>query len=407
LPPHPSSTLWPLSFVLALGCAAPEVLPAAHAGEAVVPERERLAPPERHAPEPVQLELIADFNPPRPEPSAPLDAPGPRWDAALGGLSGLYYDRSSSTLYAVSDLPRRFEPRLYTFSVELTDTSLHLEPKSVQFFREREPSGRLEGLDAESIAGDGRGVFYIGTENGFERPKQTVPRILRVQADDLLVTGELTLPEAYLPSPDAPPRGTRSNLAFEGLALSPSKRWLAAMVESSLEQDGEPATFEHGASVRLLLWDLTAPGDPTEYFYPIEPIPRPSTGTPIGGVNGVSELIFVGERRLLVLERAYVPLAEGHGPNTLRIYEVAMPDEPTPPGGPPRQLSKRLVLDLDDIVPKLDPGARLLDNAEGMTIGPDLPSGEASLLLVTDDNFRTEQRTVFLAFRIRGAGVER
>jgi hypothetical protein len=393
--------------LLALGCAAPEVRTSVARGtEATLPERESVAAHAIEAPGPVELEFVDDYNPPRPPPDQTIDAPGARWDSALGGLSGLHYDHRSSTLYAVSDLPRRFEPRLYTFAVELTDTSLRLAPTSVQFFRERVPSGLLDGLDAESIAGDGRGVFYVGTENDPDRPNQTVPRILRVQADGM-VTGALRLPEAYLPLPDAAPRGTRTNRAFEGLASSPSGRWLAAIIESSLQQDGEEASFEHGAVVRLLRWDMSAPGVPAEYFYPIEPLPRPSMGTPTGGNNGVSELVWLDDRRLLVLERAYVPLAEGQGPNTIRIYEVAIADELAPPDGSPRLLSKRLVLDLDDIVPKLEPDARRLDNMEGMTLGPDLPSGDQSLLLVTDDNFLAVQRTVFLAFRFRSGRPER
>lgn len=394
----------PVSFRLALlvsglsSCAAPELQPAATSAPDL-PPREPAAAPAVVAPS-LRLEFVDDFNPPRPADTEALDAPGVRWDAALGGLSGLHYDRASATLYAVSDLNRRFEPRMYTFHVELTESSLHVAPKAVHFFREATPSGWLDGFDAESLTGDGRGAFYLGTENLIERPNQAVPRILRLRGDGLLMS-PLTLPEAYLPAPDGAPRGTRSNQAFEGLSLSPSGRWLTAIVESSLEQDGDEATFEHGASVRLVRWDMTRGGDPAEYFYPIEPIERPLRGTPTGGNNGVSELLSLDERRLLVLERAYVPLEEGQGPSTIRIFEATLP-EALPPPVPPPMLQKRLVLDLDDIVPRLEPGAQSLDNVEGMTLGPELPSGDASLLLVTDDNFRAQQRTVFLAFRARG-----
>jgi hypothetical protein len=365
-------------------------------------------PPARDAPaarsvaaQPSRLELIDDFNPPKPAPAETIDAPGARWDAALGGLSGLSYDRASTTLYAISDSSHRFQPRLYAFDVELTQSSLRVTPKAVHFLREGAPTGLLEDLDAESITGDGHGGFYVGTENGFDRPHQPVPRILRLQGDGL-VTGTLTLPEAYLPGAEPAARGTRSNLAFEGIALSPGGRWLTAIVESTLQQDGDEPSFEHGAPVRLLRWDLTAHDPPVEYFYPVEPIPRPPRGTPTGGGNGVSELVSLDDQRLLVLERAYVPLAESQGPNTIRIFETTLSSEPARPGAPPRLLSKRLVLDLDAIVPKLEPGKQSLDNLEGMTLGPELPSGEKSLLLVSDDNFGANQRTVFLAFRVLG-----
>jgi hypothetical protein len=354
---------------------------------------------------PLSLELVADFNAPRPAPGETIETPGVRWDEALGGLSGLHYDRPSATLYAVSDFRRRFAPRIYTFHIDLTESSLAVSPTSVVFYHEATPSGLLEDLDAESITGDGHAGFFVGTENGFDRPKQAVPRILRVQQNGLL-TDALKLPDAYLPPADGAPRGTRSNLAFEGLALSPSGRWLTAIAEAPLHQDGDEPDFEHGARVRLLRWDLTTHADPAEYFYPVEPMTRPRHGTPTGGNNGVSELVSLDDRRLLVLERAYVPLAEGQGPSTVRIFEAVLPAEPPQPGPLPPTLAKRLVLDLDAIVSELEPGAQSLDNLEGMALGPTLPSGEPSLLLVSDDNFRAEQRTMFLAFRVRGLNDE-
>ena len=39
-----------------------------------------------------------------------------------------------------------------------------------------------------------------------------------------------------------------------------------------------------------------------------------------------------------------------------------------------------------------------LDNVEGMTIGPDLPDGRRSLVLVSDNNFAAGQFTQFLLF---------
>ena len=353
------------------------------------------------AAEPISLELVDDYNPPRPPPDEAITEPGARWDAALGGLSGLHYQRESATLYAISDVSPRFPPRIYAFDVALTEGSLDVSPRAVLRLRGPAPARLLEELDAESITGDGSGGFYVGTEGGIDRPAQPLPSILRLQQDGL-IAGALALPEAYLPSTDGEPRGTRTNRAFEGVASSPSGRWLTAIVESPLHQDGPDADFEHGGWVRLLRWDLASPGDPAEYLYPIEPLPRPARGTPAGGNNGVSELVSLDDRRLLVLERAYVPLAEGQGPNTIRIFEVTLPDAPAPAGSPPVQLPKRLVLDLDDIVPRLEPGQQSLDNMEGMTVGPELRDGTGTLLLVTDDNFRAEQRTVFLAFRLRG-----
>ena len=64
-------------------------------------------------------------------------------------------------------------------------------------------------------------------------------------------------------------------------------------------------------------------------------------------------------------------------------------------------VSKTLLLDLSKM-PGLSPDlAPSLDNFEGMTFGPALAGGNASLLLVSDDNFSKSQRTWFLLFAIK------
>ena len=58
-----------------------------------------------------------------------------------------------------------------------------------------------------------------------------------------------------------------------------------------------------------------------------------------------------------------------------------------------KPVQKKLLLDLR----KLD---LLLDNIEGLTLGPTLPDGQRSLILVSDNNFQPVQRTQILAFRL-------
>ena len=54
---------------------------------------------------------------------------------------------------------------------------------------------------------------------------------------------------------------------------------------------------------------------------------------------------------------------------------------------------KTLLLNLDALgIP--------LDNVEGMTLGPKLPDGRQSLVLVSDNNFAASQFTQFLLFAI-------
>jgi 3-phytase len=58
-------------------------------------------------------------------------------------------------------------------------------------------------------------------------------------------------------------------------------------------------------------------------------------------------------------------------------------------------MRKKLVADFDTL------GLSAVDNTEGMTWGPDLPSGERLLVLVSDDNFAQEAITQIVALGIR------
>lgn len=347
---------------------------------------------------PLQLAFLHDFNPPSAAAKS-ADPLAPAWGASgLGGLSGLYYAESSRTLYAVSDNCSRGPARIYALAVELSAEQLRIEPRSVLSLRDTRGTGLSDLCDSESITPDPAGGFFIGTENHDEFPDMRWPSILRV-APDGAVTGGLPLPEEFLPeSAGAHKRGTRDNLAFEGLSVSPSGRWLTAITEEALLQDGPRSSFEQGTSVRLLRWDLAKQAPPEQFRYVTEPVPRPVSGEPAILQNGVSELLSIDDQRLLVLERAYVaPAAHQPGTNTIRIFEATL-REGSPESAP--LLAKRLVLDLDSIRSQLEPGKQTLDNFEGMTFGPRLPSGERTLLLVSDDNFSATQRTVFLAFRV-------
>lgn len=356
------------------------------------------------AAEPIRLDFIDDFNPPRPPSASPPAAPGAVWDAALGGLSGLYYSEEERLLYAVTDDPLRFPPRLYSFDVGLSERELGLVPRAVVQLRESTPSSLLDQVDCEALSSDGAGGLLIATEGNDDRPAQLQSRILQVSKAGLVSGQRVSIPAELVPEAGAAStRGARTNRGFEGLVVSPSGRWLYAILEEALRQDGPDANFEQGADVRLLRWDLHAAAPPEQFIYRTEPLgPRPPAGVAGQGNNGVSDLVALDEGRLLALERAYMVPAGGTGTNTIRVFEVVVPAAAPARVATPPRVSKRLVLDLNDVIGRLEPGLQVLDNFEGMALGPRLPSGARSLLLASDDNFNARQRTVFLAFALRG-----
>jgi hypothetical protein len=120
------------------------------------------------------------------------------------------------------------------------------------------------------------------------------------------------------------------------------------------------------------------------------------------------EMIALSSKRLLVMERGWV---RGEG-NTVRIFQVSLEGAAdisevaslATPGGPP-SLVKELVVDLARCPPSAATSPQsqpnpLLDNFEAMALGPLLPDGRRSLVLVSDDNRSPFQvtRVVVLAW---------
>ena len=193
----------------------------------------------------------------------------------------------------------------------------------------------------------------------------------------------------------------RNNRSLESLAISPSGRYLFTTTEAALKRDGAGATRRAGTRVRIVRLDRTN-GALTEHTYVTDPMPNDD------GDWGVADLAALGDGQLLVLERGWSP---GHG-NTVRVYETSLDDDRAScvdvdrlSSGSPA-LTKTLRIDLSKLAatgfpPSKQPQASpVLDNFEGIAIGPKLKSGSPSLVMVSDDNGRRDQvaRILVLAF---------
>ncbi len=225
------------------------------------------------------------------------------------------------------------------------------------------------------------GTLWVGTEG--EAHRGVAPRILGFRLDGALIS-ELEIPPAYLPGED---RGVRSNHGFEGLSVSPDGSRIIAAVESALVQDGRNADLEHGTVVRLLIFDPGTRRAVAERAYRVEPVPDEPKPSDAYRSIGVSEILALDENRVLVLERSF---SAGVG-NTVRLFlaDLTSGDDVTGVASLPADLNpvhKRLIADLADL--GIDP-----DNLEGLSFGPVLDDGRATLVLVADNNFQPEEQS--------------
>jgi hypothetical protein len=216
---------------------------------------------------------------------------------------------------------------------------------------------------------------------------------------------QLPIPSKFVPvigPVDAPTVGIRNNLAFENLTITPDGKFLFTATENALVQDGPLATINTGSRSRILKYNLITGQPEQEFLYLTDPVALPAVPETAFSTNGLVELLALDNRgTFLALERSFSAGAPGTG-NTIKLYEVRLNEASDISEinslnainiNTVIPVEKRLLLNFDSL--GLPTG---LDNVEGMTLGPVLPNGQQSLVLVSDNNFSATQFTQILAF---------
>ncbi|GAB3647910.1 esterase-like activity of phytase family protein [Ramlibacter alkalitolerans] len=321
----------------------------------------------------------------------------------VGGLSGLDHDPAIGLWVALSDdRSERNAARFYTLRVDVRASGLDVEVLEAVTLRQaagtpfpkRQAGGEVVDPEAIRLLPGRRGVLW--TSEGDYAANQS-PTLRESRLDGSLVR-EFEMP-AQLRFASRPGSGPRSNLTFEGLALTPDARTAWVGMEAALQQDGpEPGVGHPGGPCRFTAFDIATGRAVRQVAYVPDPIPHAPV-VPGVAENGVSEILMIDASRMLVLERAYMA---GVG-LSLRIYEIDTRDGsdtlalPRLEAGNHRPCAKRFVADFAQL------GLSRLDNTEAMCWGPRLPGGRRSLVVVSDDNFRSMQVTQFAAFEYLGA----
>jgi hypothetical protein len=326
----------------------------------------------------------------------------------VGGLSGVDYDAASGNWLMASDDRSAHSPaRFYTARMDYDGSAFRgVTLTGVDSFKQADgstypsvkeydvrKSGDVPDIEALRIDPLDGSIWY--TSEG-DRKRGFDPFVRHARRDGSYL-GEAQLPEMFRVSTEQ--KGTRDNLAFEGLSFAPDGRSMWVSMEAPLYQDGPLPSPTAGGVSRITRMDREG-RMLAQYAYQMDPIP----GTPGPGKNadnGISEILAVNQHALLVLERSAVQDAAGAYRSYIRLYEMD-----TAAGGPSdvrgvaalagasyRPAAKRLVLDLNTL------GIQL-DNMEAMSFGPRLPNGHDSLVIVADDNFDKSQTMLFLLFEV-------
>ncbi len=298
----------------------------------------------------------------------------------VGGLSGISY-AGGTTFYTLSD--DQANARFYKLDAAIADGQLSAGDITFQSVTTlKQPDGTpypTASLDPEGFTLTKHDRQAIVTSEGFAS-RQIAPWI-RVYNLDGSYVRDVPVSENFVPNA-AGTRGVRQNLGFESAATRGKRLFTAT--EAALVQDGPPATVTGGSPARILRYDLKRNTLERQWTYLTDPIAEPPVPATQFAVNGLVDLLPLGKRRLIAMERSFSVGAPDTG-NTIKLYLTELRRDGS--------TSKTLLLNLDTLgIP--------LDNVEGMTFGPRLHGGKRTLLLVSDNNFSAAAFTQFLLFTV-------
>ncbi|MBN8836873.1 MAG: esterase-like activity of phytase family protein [Sphingobacteriia bacterium] len=327
----------------------------------------------------------------------------------VGGLSGIDYNPKKEEYFLISDdrsdiNPARFYTAKILFNGSRIDTvmftGMHFLLQQNGAYYPNKKQDKQNTPDPESIRYNATTNELIWTSEG-ERivtAEDTVlasPTINIITANGLL-TDSIPIPtNLYM---HATAWGPRRNGVLEGGTFNKEFTKYYTNVEEPLYQDGERAdTKPNNAWIRIYEFNVSTKKHTAEYAYHLDPIPYAANPPDAFKINGIPDILWLNEKQLIVLERAFstgrqqctikVFLADMDGATNVSNYESLKKDTAFKP------MQKKLLLNMDDL-------GFFVDNIEGVTFGPTLPNGHASLIFIADDNFSEAEQSQVLLFEV-------
>ncbi|CAL2087531.1 esterase-like activity of phytase family protein [Tenacibaculum sp. 190524A02b] len=301
----------------------------------------------------------------------------------IGGISGIDY--FNNDYYMVVDDAEN--PRILVGNINFKDdkvTSIEftklisLQDSINQFYKNNV-------LDLESVFLEDENTISLVSEGSIRKGKS--PSVFAITKEGRFKE-EITIPSYFKNIKEGKPK---HNGTFESSAKSIDAKGFWVAMEAPLEVDGEEPTFQETQSpIRITYFEKATKKATKQYAYQLEKIDKPSKGKV--NLNGVTAILEYDKNTFFVVERIYQSGYGSYG-NTVRIFKATVEKESTNTLAITSlkkekyiPLKKELLLDFSSIKNNLTD--TIIDNIEGITLGPKLTNGNQTLLLVSDDNFQ-------------------
>ena len=330
-------------------------------------------------------------------------------NTTIGGLSGIDYVPAKNTYYLISDDRSEHNPaRFYEAKIKINKNLIDsVDFTGVTFLKNNAgvsyPNSQSDAYhtpDPEALRYNPHNNTFIWSSEGerIVKPNNIVledPSVTEINAEGHYLDTFLLPPQLHMKQTES---GPRQNGVFEGLTFADNYKSLFVNVEEPIYDDGSRAGLTDSSGIiRILKFDMATKKPVAQYAYVIDPVAHAPVPSNAFQINGIPDILYVGDNKMLVIERSF---STGRLGCTIKVFladistaeNIAdMPSLKNKKGI--RFISKKLLLNMDDL-------GIYIDNIEGVTFGPILQNGKKSLLFVADNNFNPLEKTQFLLFEI-------
>ncbi|WP_419802332.1 esterase-like activity of phytase family protein [Mucilaginibacter sp.] len=330
-------------------------------------------------------------------------------NTTVGGLSSIDYDVKNDRYYLISDDRSEINPsRFYTAKISLSKNEIN-SVKIVAVTTLLQQNGKpypdlkkhtKQTIDPEAMRFDPKTNQLVWSSEGERIVNQGDTVLIDPSVNTVFTDGKYS---GTLPLPDilkmhATENGPRRNGVLEGLTFADNYKTLYVNLEEPRYEDGPRADLtDVNPLIRIFKFDWKTKRNTAQYAYKPEPVAYPAKPENAFKINGVPDILSVGENQLLVTERSFSTGREGC---VIKVFLADMSDadnlisNPSFIKNPPQHLiSKKLLLNMDTL-------GVYIDNVEGATFGPMLANGHRSIIFVADNNFSKTEKTQFFLFEV-------
>lgn len=329
-------------------------------------------------------------------------------NTTVGGLSGIDYDADENVYYFICDDRSDIDAaRFYTARIVLNNykidslvfTGVHNLLQSNGLAYPNKKQNKLQVTDPEAMRYNPKTKTLVWSSEG-ERivmPGDTVlinPSVTNMQTNGKFINSFQLPANMHM---QAVEKGPRRNGVFEGLAYADNYKTLYVSVEEPLYEDGPRAeVIDNNAFIRINKFNTATKKAVAQYAYKLDAVAYEAKPSNAFKVNGISDIMSLGNNKLLVIERSY---STGRLPCTIKVF-IANLNAATDVTGITLTNNKNFIPVNKTLLLNMDSLGIYTDNIEGVTYGPVLPNGKKSLLFIADNNFNPLEKAQLLLFEI-------